>query len=98
MKGYLNVIILKMLSHHEMSGEDIVKEIERRRGKRPSPGTIYPILKIYVKNGWIREVPGCTKIKLYKITPKGKKEIHTATKHIIMMFSEFTDDFRKCKC
>ena len=39
MRGFLRFIVLKMIDKQDMSGEDISKEIERRKGSKPSPGT-----------------------------------------------------------
>ena len=45
MKGYLSYLILWVLSRKSMTGAEITKELEKRRGKKPSPGTVYPALK-----------------------------------------------------
>jgi len=45
MKGYLSYLILWILSKEKMNGSEIARELEKRRGTKPSPGTIYPALK-----------------------------------------------------
>ena len=45
MKGYLTYLILWNLSKNNMNGAEITREFEKRRGTKPSPGTIYPSLK-----------------------------------------------------
>ena len=45
MKGYLTYLILWNLSQTRMNGAQITREFEKRRGTKPSPGTIYPALK-----------------------------------------------------
>ncbi len=45
MKGFLSYLILWNLSKKSMNGAKIAKELEKRKGTKPSPGTIYPALK-----------------------------------------------------
>ena len=53
MRGFLSFLVLRLIKTQPRSGEDIRQELERRRGSRPSPGTIYPVLKSLSNNGWI---------------------------------------------
>ena len=46
MRGLLSFLILFLLSKKPMHGQEIANELERRKGIRPSPGTIYPALKV----------------------------------------------------
>jgi len=77
-----------------MSGEDIRTEIEKRRGTRPSPGTIYPCLKHLVDTGLIEEEArgkmqeARGKEKKYILTPQGKKSLETATRQFIRIFGD----------
>ena len=75
-----------------MSGEDIRTEIEKRRGTRPSPGTIYPCLKHLVDTGLIEEekdkVKTTGKEKKYVLTQQGKKALDTATRQFIRIFGD----------
>ena len=45
MKGYLTYLILWIIGKNSMNGAEIGRELEKRRGTKPSPGTIYPALK-----------------------------------------------------
>jgi len=45
MRGMLSFLILFLLSKKPMNGQDIASELEKRKGEKPSPGTIYPALK-----------------------------------------------------
>ena len=56
MKGFLSFIVLKLISKKNMSGDEIRGELKKRRGSRPSPGTIYPVLKSLNQSGFIVEV------------------------------------------
>ena len=93
MRGYLSFIVLRLLNKKEMSGEEIRKELEKRKGCKPSPGTIYPVLKDLNKKGLIIEIDDSGKNKKYKLTDKGKKEMDIATKKFIALFYDLKDDF-----
>jgi len=45
MKGFLSYLILWILKKENMNGAGIAVELEKRKGSKPSPGTIYPALK-----------------------------------------------------
>ena len=45
MRGMLSFLILFLLSKKPMCGSELAKEIGKRKGETPSPGTIYPALK-----------------------------------------------------
>ncbi|MBI2658974.1 PadR family transcriptional regulator [Candidatus Woesearchaeota archaeon] len=97
MKGFLTFIVLRLISKKNMSGEDIREEIRKRKGTRPSPGTVYPVLKYLNKNKFIEEISSKGKIKRYKITKKGKKELNEATNKFCMLFYDMKDDIsRRC--
>ena len=96
MKGFLSFMILRLISKEDISGEDIRKEIKKRRGARPSPGTIYPVLKSLKNLGLIKEVKGDGKTKRYGLTKKGKKELETATVRFCQIFYDMKDDFQRC--
>jgi len=76
-KDNLRVSILSMLSKRELSGYDMINEIDRRFRVRLSPGTIYPLLYSLQEEGLIdvKKNPGNAKRKNYGSTEKGKKLI-----------------------
>ncbi|MEK6967556.1 MAG: PadR family transcriptional regulator [Nanoarchaeota archaeon] len=94
LKGFLSFLVLKMISKKELSGEQIRKEIEKRKGQKPSPGTIYPVLKSLKIAGFIEEATEGKKEKKYKITRKGKKEVDIATKKFCALFYDI-EELRK---
>ena len=96
LKGFLTFLVLKLISKREMSGEEIREEIKKRKGTRPSPGTIYPVLKFLKKNGFIEESKQKGKLKKYKLTKKGKKELNTEIKKFCLLFYDIRDDFDRC--
>ena len=95
MRGFLSFIVLKLVSKKNMSGEDISQELKKRKGAKPSPGTIYPVLKSLSQNGFIQEVKNSGKMKKYKLTKKGQKELKLATKKFCEIFYDMGDEFQK---
>jgi len=95
MRGFLSFIVLKLVSKKNMSGEDISQELKKRKGAKPSPGTIYPVLKSLSQNGFIQEVKNRGKMKKYKLTKKGQKELKLATKKFCEIFYDMKDEFQK---
>ncbi len=78
-----------------MSGEELRQELEKRKGNRPSPGTIYPVLKALKENGFIEEISSKGKIKKYMLTKKGKKELEVATRKFCEIFYDMKEELGK---
>lgn len=97
MRGFLAFTVLRLVAKRKMSGEDIRKELEKRKGSKPSPGTIYPVLKSLSGNGWIEEAEDNGKEKKYKLTRDGKRELNAATRKFIAMFCDMKEDFERAK-
>jgi DNA-binding PadR family transcriptional regulator len=74
MKGYLSFLILWILKKDGLSGAEISRELQKRRGSKPSPGTIYPALKDLNEKGLI----SLNADKKYSLTRKGERELQTA--------------------
>jgi DNA-binding PadR family transcriptional regulator len=73
-RGFLSSYVLLILKEGPLHGYEIMKKIEERTGFwRPSPGTIYPLLRSLVKNGLIEVISENDRAKKYKLTQKGKK-------------------------
>jgi DNA-binding PadR family transcriptional regulator len=88
-KGYIRVATLIVLSRKPSHGYEIMKEIKDKTGGfyRPTPGGVYPILRSLEKAGYVEGEWGThrnRKIKVYKITEKGKNIL----KHAIIKQSE----------
>lgn len=75
MRGFLSLLILWLLSTRPMSGAQLAREIEKRKGCRPNPGTIYPALKELVRKKAIIAHSKEGKDKLYSLTPLGRNEL-----------------------
>ena len=93
MKGYLSYIILWILSKENLNGAGIARELEKRRGNKPSPGTIYPVLKELKEKGLIK----ADKKKVYSLTKKGEKELSSACSFFCSMFYDMKEMSKCCR-
>ena len=93
MKGFLSFLVLHLISKNEMSGDEIRKEIEQRKGCLPSAGTVYPVLKDLKLKGLIEDVGVGKKVKKYRITSEGKKEMKIVAKEFVGMFYDVSEGF-----
>ncbi len=94
MKGYLTFLVLRLINKNDLSGEEIRKELEKRRGCRPSPGTIYPVLKYLSESGLIKEIKKTSKLKKYQITKKGQEEVKIATRKFVSIFCDMKEEYK----
>ena len=85
MRGFLSFLILFLLSKKPMHGQEIAEEIEKRKGTRPSPGTIYPALKSLKEAGLIQEGKKGKTIT-YSLTDEGKRGFKEAKQQFCKTF------------
>ena len=85
MRGLLGFLILFLLSKKNMHGQELADEIAKRRGDKPSPGTIYPALKGLKEAGFLDEEK-VGKTITYELTPRGKKALSIAKKRFTKTF------------
>jgi PadR family transcriptional regulator len=85
MRGLLGFLILFLLSKKPMHGQDLADEIAKRRGERPSPGTIYPALKSLRETGFIVEEKDGKTI-VYTLTGRGKNALKLARQRFVRTF------------
>ena len=71
-----------------MHGQEIALEIEKRKGEKPSPGTIYPALKLMKENNFIEETHEDGKTITYKLTPEGKRAFREAKEKFCNTFTD----------
>jgi PadR family transcriptional regulator len=93
MKGYLSYLILWILNKKSMNGAQIARELEKRRGTKPSPGTIYPALKELKNSGLIKDDVE----KFYSLTNKGDEELKSACKFFCQIFYDMKKMSDFCK-
>ena len=92
-KGMLSYLILWILRNKAMTGSEIANELEKRKGSRPSPGTIYPALKELKVMGLITS----DKDKRYSLTVKGRKSLEGHCAFFCRLFYDVNDMFKCCK-
>jgi PadR family transcriptional regulator, regulatory protein PadR len=85
MRGLLGFLILFLLSKKPMHGQEIANELEKRRGEKPSPGTIYPALKSLRDAGFLSEEKEGKTI-IYSLTPRGKNALEIAKRKFTRTF------------
>ena len=76
-----------------MTGAEIALELEKRRGRKPSPGTIYPVLK-HLKETNILTIDDN---KRYSLTEKGHQALEAHLDSFIRTFYDI-DEMKSCCC
>ncbi|HLD02593.1 MAG TPA: PadR family transcriptional regulator [Candidatus Nanoarchaeia archaeon] len=87
MKGFLSFLVLWIVSKKPMNGSDIAKELEKRKGSKPSPGTIYPVLKELKSKGLV----SIDKNKAYSLTKNGKESLKDACTYFGKVFYDMRE-------
>lgn len=85
MRGMLGFLILFLLSKEPMHGQALADEIARRRGEKPSPGTIYPALRTLREAGFITEEKD-GRIIVYRLTARGQEALRIAKRRFTRTF------------
>jgi len=67
--------MLKLISERKHTGYELIKEIEKHSGNKPSTGTVYPLLKSMQSEGWIKGIDRDDKT-YYEITKTGKEKLN----------------------
>jgi DNA-binding PadR family transcriptional regulator len=94
MKGFLSFLILWLISKNKMTGAEITQELEKRRGNRPSPGTIYPVLKHLTE----KELLEFDDEKKYSLTKRGEEELELSINKFFETFCDIEEMRSHCKC
>lgn len=93
MKGLLSFLILWIVKKRKITGVEITDELEKRKGRKLSPGTIYPVLKKLKKDGLL----AIDESKSYTLTELGIKELKNGIGIFLKTFPDIDDmrDFIK---
>jgi DNA-binding PadR family transcriptional regulator len=94
MKGFLSFLILWIVNKEKMTGAEIALELEKRKGHKPSPGTIYPVLKDLKEKGLLQIDEG----KRYSLTKKGKDELEVNINSFFDTFCDIDEMKDHCRC
>jgi len=87
MRGMLSFMILWLLSSRPMYGQELATEIEKRRGDKPNPGTIYPALKELSSRGLIKAHQE-GRSTVYELTGQGKRSLQQSLRYFDKAFGE----------
>jgi PadR family transcriptional regulator PadR len=93
MKGFLSYLVLWIVGKGKLTGAEIAAELEKRRGTKPSPGTIYPVLKELKKKGLISSDAN----KKYSLTKEGRKELKSACAMFCSAFYDMKEMSNCCR-
>ena len=96
MKGFLTFLTLWLIQKGKNTGAEISTELEKRKGNRPSPGTIYPVLKFLKENKLIK-TDEKDKEKKYYLTKEGEEELQAQLDFFFNTFSDI-DEMKRCGC
>ena len=87
MRGLLSFYVLWLLSKRPMNGQEISEELGKRRGTKPTAGTIYPALKDLRERGLVQmERKGRT--TTYTLSEDGKDGLEKACRYFCSAFGE----------
>ncbi len=92
MKGFLSYLVLWIISKEPVTGSQIASELAKRRGSKPSPGTIYPVLKDMKEKKLIK----ADENKVYSLTKKGQKELHDTCSIFCKIFYDMHEMHKCC--
>lgn len=100
-KGYLKLFFLKKIKASECTGYDLISSAETVLGKKPSTGSVYPLLNQLLTDKYIKLKEENRK-KIYSITKKGeillknlmdeKRKLLQSHEKIMYLFNEIHDD------
>jgi DNA-binding PadR family transcriptional regulator len=91
MRGFLTFQILWELRNGPLNGQQIAEEIAKRRGTKPTPGTIYPALKDLEDRGSIKsEKEG--RQRVYSLTKAGEAGYIEAARYFNQVFGDIAED------
>jgi PadR family transcriptional regulator, regulatory protein PadR len=93
MRGLLTFQILWELDKEEMNGQQIAERIAKRRGTKPTPGTIYPALKELNEGKMIKGRQKGRQI-IYHLTAQGKKGLADASRYFLQAFGDIAEDVK----
>ncbi len=83
----LSFLLLFLLSKKPMHGQELASELEKRKGDRPSPGTIYPALKSLRESGFVYEKKEGKNI-VYSLTKDGRRALEQAKEQFCRTFTD----------
>ena len=74
----IELLVLRILKEKPLYGNEIINELKKEFGDtsfEAKSGTIYPILKKFLKRNWIQEESGDEYKRKYRLTDEGEKKL-----------------------
>jgi len=96
MRGMLSFYMLWLLSRRPMNGQEIAEELGKRRGTKPTPGTIYPALKELRKKRLV-EIERKGRETIYTLSEEGRTGVEKACRYFCSAFGEILQEYRDNK-
>ena len=96
MRGFLSFSILWHLRKKEMYGQELAETLEKMRGVKPNPGTLYPALKELEKQGLVKTQKEGRKI-IYSLTETGKTGALEACEYFCSVFGDIFNEYNQIK-
>lgn len=95
-KGLLDMIVLEYLNEESMHGYQMITKIRKGFGVYLGPSTVYPLLGLLEKKGYVTSVWNMCTVrprKMYKLTNEGKNVLHFAENSLKLIVKNMgTDD------
>lgn len=89
LSGFVRMHVLHHAEEGDLFGNWMIEEL-RRHGYKISPGTLYPMLRMMEKDGWLkgRDEKGAARRRFYNITAKGRKALKEVRARLQELFRE----------
>jgi DNA-binding PadR family transcriptional regulator len=95
-KGLLDMIVLEYLDEESMHGYQIISKIRKGFGVCLGPSTIYPLLGLLEKKGYVASAWNMSTVKprkMYKLTNEGKNVLNFTENSLKLIVKNMkTDD------
>jgi len=92
MRGLLSFYILWLISKRPMNGQEISEELGKRRGTKPTSGTIYPALKALRRKGLV-EMKRKGRTTTYILSEDGREGLEKACRYFCSAFGEIFQEY-----
>lgn len=94
MRGFLTFQILWEMTQGPLNGQEVAKRIAKRRGTKPTPGTIYPALRDLKEGKLIKVIKTEGRQVVYELTEAGRQGFDEAARYF---YQAFGDILAECK-
>ena len=90
---HLKLAVLKLLDDQPRSGYDLMKALQEQIGRKPSPGSIYPLLEQLKRQNFITSRPAGRRI-VYSLTSTGKQVLKGLLKQKEVLLDQIIENVR----